>query len=213
MTQNTDQTGAKMTTDCDPVERCKDFLISRTELREQMLDVASSVRSLPYDCDTLDFRGSRTNPNTLRAIWELKRVGLVDYGYESEVDHVQVAEGPALAEWLIEQLDGKASQDERTGDGEIKNHETPVYLGQGRMRVGDAMYSFEGQEHYVLDALINVGAATTSELRKQSGVPDAVKVLKGLCKKYDFLKHAISLPGRRNNGGYRTTIRRMIEQN
>jgi hypothetical protein len=84
-----------------------------------------------------------------------------------------------------------------------------VYLGQGRIRIGDDTLCLAGQEATVIEALVDCGAASKADLETKSGYADAVKVLRRIReKKYPILAPYITMAGKRNSGGYRTTIRR-----
>lgn len=84
---------------------------------------------------------------------------------------------------------------------------TVATFANGKLKIGDETLAFEGQESYVLQALVELKAATKVELENKSGVPDAVTVLKRIIRKYpQKLKDYITLPGGRGRGGYRTTI-------
>ncbi len=83
-----------------------------------------------------------------------------------------------------------------------------VYLGQGRVRIGNGTISLAGQEHAVIEALVDLKAASKSDLETKSGYADAVKVLRRIRDKYPVLKPYIIMAGKRNSGGYQTTIRR-----
>jgi tRNA A37 threonylcarbamoyladenosine synthetase subunit TsaC/SUA5/YrdC len=82
----------------------------------------------------------------------------------------------------------------------------PVYLGNGRVRVGSEIINLEGNQEAVLEALLKRGgAATLTELRSDTLVDDVPRVLKGI-RKRTGLERYIILPGGRGKGGYRTTI-------
>jgi hypothetical protein len=82
----------------------------------------------------------------------------------------------------------------------------PMWIGNNRIAVGDKTIVLEFTEGTVLQALIELGAATKPELEKRSRVDDAVAVLKRVKKKYPELSPCISTPGSRGRGGYSTTI-------
>jgi len=79
-----------------------------------------------------------------------------------------------------------------------------VWLGGGRVRIGDETIALEFAESTVLEALVQKGAATRPDLEKASGVDDVKNIMKKLKKR--FPDH-IKLPGGRGKGGYRTTIK------
>jgi hypothetical protein len=64
--------------------------------------------------------------------------------------------------------------------------------------------TLEANEGEVLKALVG-GPLTITELRRQSNVDDAQRVLRRIRDKYALAQY-ITLPGARGNGGYRTTI-------
>ena len=112
-------------------------------------------------------------------------------------------------------LEDKAAQDEqpaKPSGGKSQpataDHERePTYIGGGKLRIAGETLAFEGQEELVLQALIEAGAATKTELENKSGVSDAVAILKRIIRKHPQLKDYITLPGGRGKGGYRTTIK------
>ena len=82
-----------------------------------------------------------------------------------------------------------------------------VYLGKGRLRIGTDTMVFEGQQEMVLEALVELQAATKTQLEIKSGVSDAVRILKRLVAKHSSLKAYVTIPGTRGAGGYQTSIR------
>jgi hypothetical protein len=83
-----------------------------------------------------------------------------------------------------------------------------LYLGHGRLKIGDETKCFTGQELLVLEAIVELQAATKRQLEARSGVGEAVRVLKRMVDKHPELQdYIIARPGR-NKGGYRTTIQR-----
>ena len=83
-----------------------------------------------------------------------------------------------------------------------------VYLGGGRLRMGTEVVVFEGQESFVLEALVELQAATKMQLEVKSGVSDAVRILKGIVRKHPALSAYVTMAKRRGTGGYRTSIQR-----
>lgn len=81
-----------------------------------------------------------------------------------------------------------------------------VWLRDMRVRVGDEVIVLEQQEACVLQALLELGAATGRQLRKRSGVLDAVKVFHKMRRKYPTLRNYLQPAGKRGQGGYRTTL-------
>ena len=90
--------------------------------------------------------------------------------------------------------------------GGTAGDESIVYLGKGQLRIGKETLAFHGQDELVLDAIVKLRAATKRQLEDESGVDDAVRVLRRLRKKHPALEQAIILPGKPASGGYRTTI-------
>ncbi len=82
----------------------------------------------------------------------------------------------------------------------------PMYLGNGRVRIGEETIGLESNQEAILEALLNRGGtATISELRSDTLVDDVPRVLKRICKRPGLEQHIV-LPGGRGKGGYRTTI-------
>jgi len=84
---------------------------------------------------------------------------------------------------------------------------TAVWLGKGRVRVGDKTISLESQPADVLQALVELGSATKPQLIKKSGREDAPKILKRIADKFPELAAHIHFPGKRGYGGYSATIK------
>lgn len=82
------------------------------------------------------------------------------------------------------------------------------YLGDGRLRIGAETMVFEGQELFVLEAIVELQAATKTQLESKSGVSDAVRILKRMVAKHPSMKACVTIPGIRGAGGYQTNIRR-----
>ncbi|MBI3461844.1 MAG: hypothetical protein HY000_02125 [Planctomycetes bacterium] len=82
-----------------------------------------------------------------------------------------------------------------------------VYLGDGLIEVDGEPYRLEPAQEMVIEALVELRAATKEQLIERSGVEDAVNVLKAICQAIPQLSTHITLPGGRGKGGYRTTIR------
>jgi hypothetical protein len=82
-----------------------------------------------------------------------------------------------------------------------------VWLGHGKVQIGeDAPLQLEQQFADVLQALVEAKAAIASYLAKHSGRDCPGKILKRLVKRHSALAPFISFPGKRSNGGYKTTI-------
>ena len=90
------------------------------------------------------------------------------------------------------------------GRAAMAEESTAVWLGMGRVRVDGKPVALELQEATVLQALVEMGgAATRPDLEKKSGVKDVAEVMRRL---KDRFPDSISLPGKRGQGGYSTTI-------
>ncbi len=85
-----------------------------------------------------------------------------------------------------------------------------VYLGDGLLQIGAEPLRLHGQEELVIEALVDLHAASKKDLEDESGVADAVTVLRRIRKTHPILEAHIILPGKKNAGGYRTTISRPI---
>ncbi len=90
----------------------------------------------------------------------------------------------------------------------LKGHLPAVYLGNRRVKVGDAPpLVVTEMEDCVISAVVEAGGACDiDELKKKSGVSDAPRVFKNLAAKYSELAPHIIAPGGKGQGGYRTTI-------
>jgi hypothetical protein len=93
---------------------------------------------------------------------------------------------------------------ENTGQG-VKSAEA-VWIGHGRVRIGNQTITLESQLADVLQALVELQSATKPELQKQSGRDQPDKLLKKLVTNHPQLKQYIRFPGGRGKGGYGTTI-------
>ena len=80
------------------------------------------------------------------------------------------------------------------------------FLGSGRYRVVGEELCFEGQQAKALAALVQLRSATKQSLVDKSGVEDAPRVLRMICKKFPQLAPFIRLPGKKGAGGYSTSI-------
>ncbi len=124
-------------------------------------------------------------PILRRLLAALERQSKTGAGDERLLDHLPLP--PASTE-------GRAEQE-------------AVWLGKGRVRIGDQTLSLEPQFADVLEALIELRAATKPELQKRSGREEPGRLLNKLVRKIPSLRPYIVLPGRRGKGGYSTTIR------
>ena len=84
--------------------------------------------------------------------------------------------------------------------------EKALWLGEGKVRVGNETKKLESQLSDVLQALVEMEAATTPDLIQKSGRVEAPKLLRKIVKKFPMLEPYISFPGKRGSGGYSTTI-------
>jgi hypothetical protein len=101
----------------------------------------------------------------------------------------------------------KAEADEIRKSAPLQDGGAAVYLGDGKLRIGTELMRFEGQKHFVLEALVTLGAATKKQLEDESGCGDAVKILKRLVEDERLAPHINANPGVKGAGGYSTTIR------
>lgn len=111
---------------------------------------------------------------------------------------------------IMATMDAESTAVQKALDELASVHRKPtevVYLGGGRLRIGTVTVALEGQEELVLEALVDLQAATKMQLERESGVSDAVRILKGIVKKHS-LEGYVTSPGRRGAGGYQTTIQR-----
>jgi hypothetical protein len=83
-----------------------------------------------------------------------------------------------------------------------------VYLGSGKLRIGDATIGLTESRWHVVEALVKARAATTRELVKASGHNDAVAILKRTMTAHPELTPFFTFPGPRGKGkgGYATTV-------
>jgi len=109
--------------------------------------------------------------------------------------------GPRFERWLIEVKTHCASRPPATEKTEA------VFLGNGRIRIGRQVVCLDGAQANVVQALVELQAATKRRLINHSGVGDAHQVLKKVSTSFPVLAPHIDLPGRRGTGGYRTSIR------
>jgi hypothetical protein len=83
------------------------------------------------------------------------------------------------------------------------------YLGEKKIAIDDdqPIIVSESFDH-VLKGLIELGRiADTAQLKEQSGKDDFARVLREGIKRQPRLKPFFAFPGKKNHGGYRTTIR------
>jgi hypothetical protein len=94
-----------------------------------------------------------------------------------------------------------------TGQAPATN--TIVSLGNRCYRIANHRPVVIGtDEDYILQAFLKCPAMDEQQLREKSGLPDAVKVLKGLASWLDgIFAPAINFPGGKNRGGYHVRIR------
>jgi len=89
------------------------------------------------------------------------------------------------------------------------SHKEVAWMHRGGLvMIGDEQLKLEGSEADVLEALVVLQAATTADLIERSGRGDsAPRVLRKIYSKHTILQPFITLPKRKGQGGYRTTIR------
>ena len=100
-------------------------------------------------------------------------------------------------------LVGEAATGETNG-AVANSQESPavIYLGGGLLQIGTMPLRLQGQEELVIEALVDLRAASKKELETKSGVADAVTVLRRIRDTHPCLKDRIILPGKKNAGGY-----------
>lgn len=81
-----------------------------------------------------------------------------------------------------------------------------VWLGDGRVQIGNETITLESQPAEVLQALVELRSATKPQLQKHSGRDEPDKLLKRIVGRFPILKPHIRFPGTRGKGGYSTTI-------
>jgi hypothetical protein len=82
-----------------------------------------------------------------------------------------------------------------------------AWLDDGRLRIGDRIVKLDPPIAAALKALVERGAASSSDLASRSMLDDPGRELRKLVKKFPESAPYITLPGRKGSGGYRTTIR------
>lgn len=81
-----------------------------------------------------------------------------------------------------------------------------LFHGDGLYSRGNEFLRLDGAEANVLQALVELRAATKDKLIAESGVSNAAAVLRRMKQKYSMLAEAIVFPGARGRGGYTTSI-------
>lgn len=121
-----------------------------------------------------------------------------------------VAARPAFSVTRLEEL---IANEGRRGDETWRKRKSessiPQYLGDGCLIFHGERIRFDNQEELVLQALVELGAATKHQLNTRSGVQDSVTILKRILRKWPLLQSEgwIVCPGGKGKGGYRTSIR------
>ena len=95
-------------------------------------------------------------------------------------------------------------------DAETSADARSVYLGNRRYadRQGSVQVLSESEDHVLRSLmLLDHSCGTKDELIHQSAKSDAPHVLRAIRKKYPGLAADVIVPGGRDKGGYRTTIR------
>ena len=90
--------------------------------------------------------------------------------------------------------------------GKVIPQPEAIWLGEGRVRIGQRTIKLEPPLAAALEALIKRRAATKAELTVDSKLVDPGRELRRLVKKHPDLAPHITLPGRKGKGGYSTTI-------
>jgi len=190
----------------ETIESFREYPVPPEMLHEHMVRFAKECSILPLGVNEMYWVVDELTACVCRAICEhaaADRITLVEYPHDSL--RIYIWCGEKLAEWLCKATAETAPEVEAESVDPTKPK--AVWLGGGRVRVGDETLALEFQEASVLEALVELGAATRPDLERRSGVEDAVGVLKKLTKKFPVLALHIHLPGGRGKGGYRTTIR------
>ncbi len=105
---------------------------------------------------------------------------------------------------LLDFIEGELLRQKDRRDA--KPPEVLVYRGDGLFLRGTKALRLEGQEQLVMEALVELRAASKDRLIEQSGVADAVTVLKRVKEKHPMLADAIIIPGGRDRGGYQLEV-------
>jgi hypothetical protein len=87
-------------------------------------------------------------------------------------------------------------------------HPYILYHGDRRYQVSEGQpFVVTENEDNVLQAFLGAPALDQKMLIRRSGMNDAARSLRALCKKYDgVMASAIRLPGRKGRGGYRVQV-------
>ncbi|HUE72010.1 MAG TPA: hypothetical protein VMP01_14075 [Pirellulaceae bacterium] len=86
-----------------------------------------------------------------------------------------------------------------------------VYLGGGKIQIGDEMVVLTLTQAEALEVLIDLGGACSKrQLQEGRGDEYAPRRLREIVKQYPLVRRGryIKTPGRKGQGGYTTTIRR-----
>jgi hypothetical protein len=82
----------------------------------------------------------------------------------------------------------------------------PVFSPDGRIQIGSDTIALTETRATVLQALVERGSATLSQLRSDSGFSNANKILRDIRHAHPVLQPYIKMAGRKSAGGYSTTI-------
>jgi len=85
-----------------------------------------------------------------------------------------------------------------------------VYHGKGLYQVDPESILLTGYQADVLHALVELRAASLEQLRTQSGCDNPSATLKSIRERHSLLAPFIRMAGRKNSGGYSTTIRNAV---
>ena len=145
------------------------------------------------------------HPQYRMVIAKLERLGIVQaIAVGRSYGHLRI--NPEIVD-IVNSLD---EMDGRKDPGQIQLAVTTppeaIWLGNGRIQIGDETISLELQYAKVLQALVELRAATKAQLQDRSGKNDPGKVLQRLVERFPSLQPYITFPGRRGKGGYRTII-------
>jgi hypothetical protein len=211
----TEQRGDEMTLMFnEPEQRVLRFLkeefLAKGSKPQTMWDPVTPHRDLMEKFD-LDLRQYR------EIVARLEYHGIVRaIAIERSYGHLQIDPGIVdivrQLDELSQQTNGAEEQTERVENAAAAEQssaasEDAVWLGNRTIRIGDEIFSLEVQFAEVLEALVELGAATKPQLQKKSGKDDPDRLLRRLVKRFPRLQSYITFPGRRGKGGYRTTIK------
>lgn len=106
----------------------------------------------------------------------------------------------ALGVWHGQNLTGGKVTSAKT------SNEQCVYLGGRRIRCNKKTIALGDAQADVVEALVELEAATEEQLARCSGRSFPGRILRSILKQHPALAAEITLPGKRGRGGYATTI-------